>query len=122
MNKLSKNEVIFCEIEFKIEDTGIGIPTDKLDKIFLAFEQVGHNNFKAQGTGLGLAISQKMAHLIGGNIGVASELNQGSIFTLNLTVPCDFNLNSSYCYFILNKILSFVKSNGFIVGNFSNRL
>lgn len=96
MNKLSKNEVIFCEIEFKIEDTGIGIPTDKLDKIFLAFEQVGHNNFKAQGTGLGLAISQKMAHLIGGNIGVASELNQGSIFTLNLTVPCDFNLNSSY--------------------------
>lgn len=84
----SKNiDVLLTQIQFKIEDTGIGIPVDKLDKIFFAFEQVGKNNLKSQGTGLGLAISQKIAQLMGGNITVSSEVGKGSIFTLNLTLP-----------------------------------
>ncbi len=87
INQSKNNDVLLTQIQFKIEDTGMGIPADKLDKIFFAFEQVGKNNLKAQGTGLGLAISQKIAHLMGGNITVSSEVGKGSIFTLNLTLP-----------------------------------
>jgi signal transduction histidine kinase/ActR/RegA family two-component response regulator len=87
INQFQENNKLLTQIQFKIEDTGMGIPEDKLDKIFLAFEQVGENSFKAQGTGLGLAISQNIAKLMGGNITVSSVLGKGSIFTLDLTFP-----------------------------------
>ena len=87
LNQEKKNDILWTQLEFKIEDTGIGIAPDKLDKIFLAFEQVGDKKFQAQGTGLGLAISKKIAQLMGGDITVASELGKGSIFTFTLTVP-----------------------------------
>jgi len=69
---------------FAIADTGVGIATEKLNKIFLPFEQVGEYKFKSQGTGLGLAISQKIAQFLGGEISVTSELGVGSCFNLRL--------------------------------------
>lgn len=67
------------KIRFQIEDTGIGIPTDKLNDIFEAFHQLP-NQYEAEGTGLGLAISQRLAHLMGSQLEVKSVPNEGSTF------------------------------------------
>lgn len=73
-------------IEFRIVDTGIGIPADRVDYIFGEFNQVDdQKNRKYEGTGLGLAISRQLAELMGGTVAVESREGEGSIFTL--TVP-----------------------------------
>ncbi len=71
-------------INFKIEDTGMGISQEQLNKIFLPFEQVSQTKQKAEGTGLGLAISQKLVEMMGGEITVLSTKNVGSIFSFEL--------------------------------------
>ncbi|MBU7586555.1 MAG: CHASE2 domain-containing protein [Nostoc sp. TH1S01] len=80
-------EITYQKIRFQIEDTGIGMSPDQLEKIFLAFEQVGEVGRKSEGTGLGLAISQRIAALMGSQIQVQSNLGEGSLFWLDLTVP-----------------------------------
>ncbi|MBR8836140.1 MAG: CHASE2 domain-containing protein [Stigonema ocellatum SAG 48.90 = DSM 106950] len=75
------------KIRFQIEDTGVGMSPDQLEKIFLPFEQVGKARQQAEGTGLGLTISQRIAALMGSKIEVQSRLGEGSIFWLDLTVP-----------------------------------
>jgi CheY-like chemotaxis protein len=62
----------------------VGIPPEKLHKIFLPFEQAGESKLKSQGTGLGLTISQKIAHILGGKISVTSQVGIGSCFNLQL--------------------------------------
>ncbi|MEH2231833.1 MAG: CHASE2 domain-containing protein [Nostoc sp.] len=74
------------KIRFQIEDTGIGMSPDQLEKIFLPFEQVGEAGQRSEGTGLGLAISQKIAALMESQIQVQSHLGEGSLFWLDLTV------------------------------------
>ncbi|MFN6560519.1 MAG: CHASE2 domain-containing protein [Nostoc sp. ChiSLP01] len=80
------NQSSITKIRFQIEDTGIGMSPDQLEKIFLAFEQVGDAGRKSEGTGLGLAISQRIAALMGSQIQVQSRLGEGSLFWLDLTV------------------------------------
>jgi CHASE2 domain-containing sensor protein/DNA-binding response OmpR family regulator/nitrogen-specific signal transduction histidine kinase len=79
-------EITYQKLRFQIEDTGIGILPNQLEKIFLAFEQVGEAGRKSEGTGLGLAISQRIATLMGSQIQVQSHLGEGSLFWLDLTV------------------------------------
>ena len=68
-----------------VSDTGIGIPKDKLVRIFERFIQADNTNArKFEGTGLGLAISKALVELLGGSIWVESELNKGSIFYVRL--------------------------------------
>ncbi|HEX3043473.1 MAG TPA: ATP-binding protein [Bacillota bacterium] len=70
-----------------VADTGIGIPEDRLDDIWLSYEQVSAAGIGGQssGTGLGLSITKHLVELHGGTITVASEINRGSRFTF--TVP-----------------------------------
>jgi signal transduction histidine kinase/CheY-like chemotaxis protein len=69
----------------EVEDTGIGIPADHLDRVFEAFHQVdGSLNRQFSGTGLGLSICQKLARALGGALDVASVLGEGSRFTLRV--------------------------------------
>ena len=72
-------------IALTVSDTGIGIPADKFERIFNAFEQVDAGTSRQfGGTGLGLAISQRMARMLGGDLVVRSEPGRGSRFTLLL--------------------------------------
>ncbi|MEH1769470.1 ATP-binding protein [Nostoc sp.] len=69
------------EIQFSVKDTGIGIPRDRLERLFKAFSQVNSSiNRQYGGTGLGLAICKQLCELMGGRIWVESELSVGSTF------------------------------------------
>lgn len=70
---------------FEVCDTGIGIAPDDLQRVFLPFERSqSANQRKEVGTGLGLAISNMLAHIMGGELSVDSELGRGSVFRLRL--------------------------------------
>jgi len=75
-------------LSIAIEDTGEGIPPDKIDQIFRPFEQSDSSISRRHGgTGLGLSISAKLIELMGGKLRVSSTPGAGSVFTLELTLP-----------------------------------
>jgi len=74
-------------LRFEVEDTGVGMVAEQLEKIFLPFEQVGDRCKQSEGTGLGLAISQKIITLMGSSLQVASEIGKGSRFWFDVTLP-----------------------------------
>ena len=77
-----------CMLEITVQDTGIGIPEDRLDRLFQSFSQVDTSSTRRHGgTGLGLAISERLISLMGGRIWVNSEEHQGSVFHFTVTLP-----------------------------------
>jgi PAS domain S-box-containing protein len=73
------------EIEFAVKDTGIGIPQDKISKLFQAFSQVDSSTTRLYGgTGLGLVISKRIAEMMGGTIRVESVEGKGSNFIFTI--------------------------------------
>ena len=74
-------------LRFLVQDTGIGIPQEKLVEIFRPFQQYGSDNRYIEGTGLGLAISQKLVAAMGGSLLVQSKPGEGASFWFELELP-----------------------------------
>ena len=82
-------EGVACvRVRFEVEDTGIGIPPDKLSRIFDAFTQADESTSRQfGGTGLGLTISRQLISLMGGELTVHSQPDRGSVFAFELALP-----------------------------------
>ncbi len=76
-------DTFFC----LVEDTGIGIPHDRINEIFEPFSQVRNSNGFVEGTGLGLAITQRLIQLMNGELVVESEEGKGSSFGVSIRLP-----------------------------------
>ncbi|MEA5417626.1 ATP-binding protein [Spirulina sp. CCNP1310] len=81
---LTQNTV---KIRFKVQDTGVGMTPEQLNKIFLPFEQVGSRSKQAEGTGLGLTICRQIVTMMGGEIAVESHAGAGSSFWFDVDLP-----------------------------------
>ncbi len=79
---------MLARVEWTVSDTGIGIASDRVGRLFTDYEQADASiNRRFGGTGLGLAISRRIIEQMGGKIGVSSEPEQGSTFRFSLTLP-----------------------------------
>ncbi len=76
-----------CKLRFEVEDSGVGIAPEQLERIFQPFEQVGDVVRQIEGTGLGLAISRQVVRLMGSDLRVESEPGRGSRFWFEVTLP-----------------------------------
>lgn len=75
-------------LQIVVKDTGIGIPADRMDRLFKSFSQVDASTTrKYGGTGLGLAICHRLCELMGGRMWVESEVGKGSSFCFTISVP-----------------------------------
>ncbi|OIP67717.1 MAG: hybrid sensor histidine kinase/response regulator [Oscillatoriales cyanobacterium CG2_30_40_61] len=84
---IESDSVQIYTLRFEVEDTGIGMTSEQIQKIFLPFEQVGEHARKAEGTGLGLAISHQIVEMMGGEINVESIPEIGSKFWFDVNLP-----------------------------------
>jgi len=81
-------------VEFEVSDTGIGMTPEQVGKLFQEFSQAEASTAKRYGgTGLGLAITRKLARMMGGDVTVASQPGQGSVFTVRLPAGTDAPAN-----------------------------
>ena len=77
-------------LTFRVTDTGVGIPIEKQQKIFAEFEQADTSTTRRYGgTGLGLTISSRLVEMMGGELQVASQLDQGTQFFFSIVVACN---------------------------------
>ena len=77
-------------VQIKIKDSGIGIPEDKLDKIFDRFYQVDEN--APEGSGIGLTLTKEYVQILGGKLTIQSKLNKGSTFSVTLPIKNEAQL------------------------------
>ncbi len=88
-SRTTDNSSSDIDLVSSVSDTGKGIPTEELPTIFDEYRQAeGSESSVQKGTGLGLSITKKFAELLGGTIGVESEIGRGSTFTVR--VPVDY--------------------------------
>ncbi len=113
-----KNNI--CRLIISVEDTGIGIKKENIDKLFNKFERLDlEDNITIEGTGLGLAITKKLVELMNGKIVVQSVFGKGSKFTVSIdqrivknpTIKLDEEINSEEKTIINNKRVLLVDDN-----------
>jgi PAS domain S-box-containing protein len=86
-------------LTFEVEDTGVGISPEELRNLFKNFSQTKSGEKSGEGSGLGLAISEKFVNLMGGEIQVFSQVNQGSTFRFNIICKLgEISQNSQFTY------------------------
>ncbi len=83
----NQSDSSLIQLDFQIRDTGVGMSSVQLEKIFLPFEQVGDDSRKSEGTGLGLAITQKIIEMMDSSINVQSKSGVGSLFEFQISCP-----------------------------------
>jgi signal transduction histidine kinase/CheY-like chemotaxis protein len=90
--RLNEADASTYAIRFAVKDTGIGIPSNQLNRLFQPFSQIDSTTSRQYGgTGLGLVISQRLSEMMGGRIWVDSEIGRGSVFYVSIAakaVPC----------------------------------
>ncbi|MFG6486048.1 ATP-binding protein [Roseateles sp. BYS78W] len=74
-------------LRFDVQDSGVGIANDQVERLFEPFEQAGNAEQRVGGTGLGLAISRQLVRMMGGEIRLESRLGEGSRFWFDISVP-----------------------------------
>ena len=90
VSALERTDLETWSLQFSVRDTGAGIPMDRQEAIFEAFEQAdGSSTRRTGGTGLGLAICSKLVRLMHGRIGVVSAPGQGSTFSFSIQLGAD---------------------------------
>ena len=82
-------------LHIEVSDTGMGIPEDKIDSIFVPFQQLSPTRIYNKGVGLGLPISKKIIDALGGKININSVVGEGSCFTLDFNFPISENSEST---------------------------
>ena len=88
----------FYEIQFGVKDTGIGIPPDRLDRLFKSFSQIDSSITRHYGgTGLGLSIGKQLSEMMGGTMWVESQAGKGSTFYFTIIVQSDVTLSPTDC-------------------------
>ncbi|HTL82534.1 MAG TPA: MASE1 domain-containing protein [Bacteroidia bacterium] len=88
--RMIESEARMVSLQFEVRDNGIGIPPDKIEKVFDGFTQASNETTrKYGGTGLGLAIVKELVELQNGTISLQSKLNSGSVFQFTLTFRKD---------------------------------
>lgn len=83
---VSLEDVPGDRLQIRVADTGSGIPPEKLKRLFTPFDRLGAEQTAIEGTGLGLALSKRLVEMMGGTLGVASTVGQGSVFWVELAV------------------------------------
>jgi hypothetical protein len=85
----------FYEIQFAVKDTGIGIPPDRMNRLFKSFSQVDASTTRHYGgTGLGLAIGKQLSEMMGGRMWVESQVGHGSTFYFTVVAASEPNLSA----------------------------
>ncbi|MFT5835095.1 MAG: signal transduction histidine kinase/CheY-like chemotaxis protein [Cognaticolwellia sp.] len=115
-------------LQFDIQDFGIGIPEEKMGRLFNAFTQVDASHTrKYGGTGLGLAISKKLVELMNGDIWVESEVEKGSTFSFTVQLETDEHAYTPIAYlqpldFLNNKECLVISNNQSFLGFMKHQL
>ncbi|MES2846832.1 MAG: response regulator [Pseudomonadota bacterium] len=95
-----------CQLHITVEDTGIGIAPENLERVFGEFNQVDDAaNRRFEGTGLGLAITRRLVELMKGTVWVDSEPGQGSCFGFRITLPVGEEVGPSHLPITLRQVL-----------------